>query len=109
MGNEAEDRDFCERKKGPPIIKYWRAFFVKPEFIMELIQHILPYFAVICHILGGRCVKPGENRKASQTVCLAGGASFQNFKFVLEVLLFFFGTLHQLRRQTDEVLITVQF
>ena len=36
--------------------------------VRELIQHILPYFAVIGHILGGRRIKAGgKNRKASQT------------------------------------------
>ena len=39
---------------------------------MEFIQHILPYFAVFCHVLGGRRVKAGGNEKPAKQVCLAG-------------------------------------
>ncbi len=52
------------KKKRPANHKILAGFFVKPEFIMEFIQHILPYFAVIGHILGGRRVKAGGKQKS---------------------------------------------
>ena len=37
-------------------------------------QHVLLYFAVFCHILGGGVLKPEEKEKPAKQTCLAGGA-----------------------------------